>query len=107
VELVRAQDPELCIDGEMHADTALSVDSQENLFAFCELKGPANVLIFPNLSAGLLAAQLTTHLGQAEALGPVTLGFSKPVSVLHLSSDVQDVVNATALTVVQCLDGTL
>lgn len=107
IELVRAQDPSLCIDGEMHAETALSKTTQDELFEFCELKGQANVLIFPNLSAGLAAAQLTTRLGQAESIGPLTLGFDKPVNVLHLSSDVGDVVNATAITVIECLDGSL
>jgi malate dehydrogenase (oxaloacetate-decarboxylating)(NADP+) len=106
-ELVRAQDPELCIDGEMQFDTAYSKDMQDEFFPFCELKGRANVLVFPNLASGLLAAKMVTRMGQAERIGPLTLGLSKPVNVLHLSSDVEDVVNATAITVIECLDGTL
>ena len=106
-ELVRAQDPELCIDGEMQFDTAFSKEMQEEFFPFCDLKGRANVFVFPNLAAGLLAAKLVTQLGNAEKIGPLTLGLSKPVNVLHLSCDVEDVVNATAITVIECLDGTL
>jgi malate dehydrogenase (oxaloacetate-decarboxylating)(NADP+) len=107
VELVKAKDPELCIDGELQVDTALSKSMQEDLFPFCELKGPANVLIFPSLSSGLIGAKIATRLGGAESIGPLTIGFNKPLNVLHLSSDVEDVVNATAITVIECLDGVL
>jgi len=98
-ELVRAQDPGLCIDGEMQFDTAFSKEMQEEFFPFCELKGRANVFV--------IAAKLVTRLANAEKIGPLTLGLSKPVNVLHLSCDVEDVVNATAITVIECLDGTL
>ena len=80
---------------------------QNEFFSFCDLKGPANVLVFPNLSAGLIAAKMVTRFGQCEKIGPLTLGFSKPVNVLHLSCDVEDVVNATVITIIECLDGTL
>ncbi len=107
LELVKAKDPGLCIDGEMQADTALSKEIQDELFPFCELKGPANVLVFPNLDAGLVGAKLVMQLGNAERIGPLTIGFSKPVNVLNLSSTVDDIVNATAITVIECFDGTL
>jgi len=107
VELVKRLDPSLCVDGEMQVDTALSPEVQENLFPFCELKGRANVLIFPNLAAGLIAAKLVTRLGNVESIGPLTLGFHKPVNVLYLSCTAEEVVNATAITVIECLDGTL
>jgi malate dehydrogenase (oxaloacetate-decarboxylating)(NADP+) len=107
VDLVQAQDPTLVIDGEMQIDTALSGEIQEELFPFCELKGRANVLIFPNLAAGLIAAKLTPRIGNAEMIGPLTIGLSKPVNVLHLAARVEDVVNAAAITVIECVDGML
>jgi malate dehydrogenase (oxaloacetate-decarboxylating)(NADP+) len=107
VELIHEQDPNLCVDGEMQVDTALSKELQDDLFPFCELKGAANVMVFPNLAAGLSAAKLMTWLGQAESIGPLSLGFSKPVNSLYLSCDVDDVVNATSITVIECLDGAL
>ena len=107
VELVRAQDSSLTVDGEMQIDTALSKEIQDELFPFCELKGKANVLVFPNLAAGLTAAKLAPRIGHTEMIGPLTIGLSKPVNVLHLASNVEDVVNATAITVIECLDGTL
>ena len=107
VELIRAQDSSLVVDGEMQVDTALSKEIQDDLFPFCDLKGKANVLIFPNLAAGLIAAKLTPHISNAEVIGPLTIGLSKPINVLHLASKVEDVVNATVITVIECLDGTL
>ena len=107
IELVRAADPNLVIDGEMQADTALWKELQEELYPFCELKGPANVLIFPDLSAGLIGVKLLSRLGNVEFIGPLTLGFSKPVNALQLSCTVDDVVNATVITVLECIDGTL
>jgi malate dehydrogenase (oxaloacetate-decarboxylating)(NADP+) len=104
VELIHEQDSTLCADGEMQVDTALVPELQQELFPFCTLNGKANVFIFPNLAAGLLGTKLTTLLGKAERIGPLTLGLSKPVNVLHLSSTVEDVVNATAMTVIECLD---
>src|SRR5262249_44481038 len=107
VEIARRLDPDLCIDGEMRADTALSKAIQDERFEFCALKGPANVLIFPDLNSANIAAHLMNRAGGAEAIGPLTLGLSKPVNVLHPSCDVEDVVNATAVTVIECLDGGL
>ncbi|MBN2560859.1 MAG: NADP-dependent malic enzyme [Phycisphaerae bacterium] len=107
VEIVRQTDPDLCIEGEMQADTAVCASIQESTFPFCELKGPANVLIFPNLAAGNAAAKLLHRIGGAESIGPLTLGFSKPINVLHPSCDVEEVVNGAAITVIECLDGTL
>jgi malate dehydrogenase (oxaloacetate-decarboxylating)(NADP+) len=107
VDIVRARDPELCVDGEMQADTAVCQSIQERNFPFCQLKGPANVLIFPTLASGNIAEKLVNRLGGTEVIGPLTLGLSKPINVLHPSCDVEDVVNATAITVIECLDGTL
>jgi len=106
-QLVRERDPDLCVDGEMQADTAVSPAIQAQNFPFCELKGRANVLIFPSLASGNIAARLIYRLGKAESIGPLTLGLSKPINVLHPSCDVEDVINATAITVIECLDGTI
>ena len=54
-----------------------------------------------------ISGKLSEITRSVESVGPLTVGFSKPVNVLHLSSDLQDVVNATAITVIECLDGVL
>lgn len=107
VKLAREWRPELCIDGEMQADTAVSPEIQGRSFPFCELGGRANVLIFPDLASGNITAKLLQHIGGAEAIGPLTLGLSKPVNVLHPSCDVEDVVNAAAMTVIECVEGVM
>ena len=85
----------------------MSESIQSRNFPFCELKGRANVLIFPDLACGTIAQKLVNRLGGVEAIGPLTMGFAKPINVLHPACDVEDVVNASAITVIECLDGTL
>jgi malate dehydrogenase (oxaloacetate-decarboxylating)(NADP+) len=99
VALVRQQDPSLVIDGEMQADTAVDGKILSETFPFSALKGPANVLIFPNLSAGNIAYKLLHHLGGATAIGPILVGMAQPVHILEMGADVQDIVNMAAVAV--------
>jgi malate dehydrogenase (oxaloacetate-decarboxylating)(NADP+) len=96
--LVKKTRPDLMIDGEMQADVALEPALREE-WAFSDLKGPANVLIFPNLDAGNIAYKLLASFGGAEAVGPILLGMRKPVTVLQRNSSVESVVNMAAITV--------
>ena len=100
VQLLRQRDPSLIVDGEMQADTALDEEILQRDYPFSALKSPANVLIFPTLSAGNIAYKLLNHLGGATAIGPILLGMSRPVHVLERGADVQDIVNMTAVAVV-------
>ncbi len=100
VDLVRAIDPELEIDGEMQADTAVDAVKLRAVYPFTRLKGPANVLIFSRLSAANAAYKLLDKLGGADAIGPVLLGMAKPVHVLQRGCSVQDVMNLATVAVV-------
>ena len=60
----------------------------------------ANVLIFPNLSAGNIAYKLLHHLGGATAIGPILVGMRRPVHVLEQGAGIQDIVNMAAVAVV-------
>jgi malate dehydrogenase (oxaloacetate-decarboxylating)(NADP+) len=104
VELLRQRDPKLMVDGEMQADTAVSAATLTESFPFSALKEPANVLIFPNLSAGNIAYKLLHHLGGATAIGPILIGMAKPVHVLEQGADVQDIVNMAAVAVMDAQD---
>jgi len=97
--LARAADPSLVVDGEMQADTALDERVQRERYPFGALRGEANVLIFPNLSAGNIAYKLLHHLGGAAAIGPILVGMNRPVHVLEQGADVQDIVNMAAVAV--------
>jgi len=101
VEIVRTRRPELIIDGEMQADTAVSEEILNRLFPFNRLGAPANVLIFPNLDAGNAAYKLLNHIGGAKAVGPILMGISKPFNVVQRDTDMENVVNVIAFTVAQ------
>jgi len=99
-ELVKQRDPSLIIDGEMMADTAVVPEILERDYPFSTLKGGANVLIFPDLNSANMAYKLLMRVGGAEAIGPILLGLSKPAYVLPRGAEVEDIVNITALAVV-------
>jgi malate dehydrogenase (oxaloacetate-decarboxylating)(NADP+) len=98
VEIVRERDPELLIDGEMQADTAVVPELVEDHFRFSRIK-EANVLVFPNLDAANASYKLLSRLGGAEALGPILHGMAKPVHVIPTGAEVRDIVNMAALAV--------
>ena len=100
VAIIRERAPGLMVDGEMQADTAVVPDIIEQTYPFSTLKGGANVLIFPNLEAGNIAYKLLARIGGAEAIGPILMGLSKPVHVLQRGAEVSDIVNMTAIAVV-------
>lgn len=100
VQLLRERDPSLVVDGEMQADTAVEPAILRRDYPFSALKERANVLIFPNLSAGNIAYKLLNHLGGATAIGPILVGMRRPVHVLERGADVQDIVNMAAVAVV-------
>jgi len=100
VQLVRQRDPSLVVEGEMQADTTTDPEIIQRDYPFSALKEQANVLIFPNLSAGNIAYKLCHHLGGATAIGPILVGMARPVHVLERGADVQDIVHMAAVAVV-------
>ena len=101
VKLVRLQEPDLMIDGEMQANTAIVPDIIESTYNFSTLRGGANVLIFPDLSSANIAYKLCAELARADAIGPVLIGLSKSAHVLRHGCDVEDIVNMTAIAVAE------
>jgi len=98
---LHSENPEILVDGEMQANTALDADLRQELFPFCKLGAEnANVFIFPALSSGNIAYKMVQSLGISEAIGPVLLGFRKSVHVLQLGSSVREIVNMINLAVV-------
>ena len=100
VNLVKTRRPDLVIDGELEADAAVTPELLQDIFPFSTLQKSANVLIFPNLEAGNIAYRLLMRLGGAEAIGPILMGLSKPIHVLHRAAQVNDIVNVAAIAVV-------
>jgi malate dehydrogenase (oxaloacetate-decarboxylating)(NADP+) len=101
--LIRAQAPDLQVDGEMHGDAALSENVRKGVFPNSRLKGEANLLIMPTLDAANISFNLLKAAsGGGVTLGPILLGVAKPVHILTQSATVRRIVNMTALTVVDC-----
>ena len=101
LELVRAKDRALEIDGEMQADTALNEEIRARIFPNSTLRGSANVFVFPNLAAANIAYNMVRQLTDGVAIGPILMGLSKSAHVLTAASTVRRVVNLTAIACVE------
>ncbi|HUO55337.1 MAG TPA: NADP-dependent malic enzyme [Rhodoblastus sp.] len=101
MEIIRESAPDLEVDGEMAADTALSQDVRNLVLPGSRLKGEANVLIMPDLSSANIAYQMTKMMTDALPVGPILLGAAKPAHVLTPSITARGVVNMTAVAVVE------
>jgi malate dehydrogenase (oxaloacetate-decarboxylating)(NADP+) len=97
VKLARKKQPDLEIDGEMEVDLAM-LQEERNEFPFTTLTDEANVFVFPNLDAANIGYKLLWRLAGAEVIGPVLLGMNKPVNILQMHSDVQNIVSLAAVT---------
>jgi malate dehydrogenase (oxaloacetate-decarboxylating)(NADP+) len=103
--LIEQRAPDLDVDGEMQADTALSIVARQRVTSHCRIQGPANVLIFPNLDAGSTALQLTRVIADALPVGPILIGPAKPAHVLTPSVTARGIVNMTAIAAVEAAGG--
>jgi len=100
-DLVRAKAPELEIDGEMQADSALNEEIRARIFPNSLLRGHANVFVFPNLDAANIAYNMVRQMTDGVAIGPILMGVSKPAHVLTPASTVRRVVNISAIACVE------
>ncbi|HEU4319230.1 MAG TPA: NADP-dependent malic enzyme [Acidimicrobiia bacterium] len=102
VEIFRAARPDVQVDGEMQADSAVISELMESRRPGGSLFGrAANVLVFPNLTSANASYKLLNRLGGAEVIGPILSGLSKTVHVLQRDASVSDVVNMTAIAVAE------
>lgn len=99
LKIIRERRPDLVVDGEMQADTALSPQIVDERFPFSRVRG-ANVLIFPNLDASTAAFKVLAELGGAYVLGPVLLGLERSVHPLPPAADAQSIMLLSALAAV-------
>lgn len=101
VSYIHENYPHVVVDGELQADFALNPEMLAKEFPFSKLNGKkTNVLIFPNLESANITYKLLKEVYKAESLGPIILGFSKPVHVMQLGASVDEMVNMAALAVV-------
>ncbi|HLJ20304.1 MAG TPA: phosphate acyltransferase, partial [Stellaceae bacterium] len=101
VEIVRQRAPDLAVDGELQASTALMEEMLNGTYPFNRLQQEANILIFPSLEAGNIGYKLVQQLANAEVVGPILVGMRKPAFVMQRGDEVKDIVNLAALAVVE------
>ncbi len=101
LDLILARAPDMLVEGEMQADTALSELIRDRVLPHARFKGEANVLLMPNLDAANIAYQFTKILADALPVGPILMGAAKPAHVLTPSITARGIVNMTAVAVVE------
>ena len=97
---LRDQVPDLEVEGEMHADSAVSPVLRQRVFPNARLSGAANLLVYPNLEAANGAFNLLKAAGDGLAVGPLLVGAAKPVHIVTPSISARGLVNMSALAVV-------
>ena len=101
VAILHRDHPDLVVDGDMQANFAINNEMLSEHFPFSKLVGAAaNTLIFPYLTAGNIAYKLIQELAGAEAIGPILMGLDKSIHVLQMGSSVNEIVNMTAIAVI-------
>ncbi len=104
VETLHKTYPEMVVDGEMQVTFALNKDLRDKKFPFSKLAGKnVNTLIFPNLSSANVAYKMLIEMGLAETIGPIQMGLNKPIHILDVESSVRDIVNMTAIAVLDAI----
>jgi malate dehydrogenase (oxaloacetate-decarboxylating)(NADP+) len=104
VARVQAQKPDLAIDGEMQVNFALNKNLRDKIYPFTRLKGKdVNTLVFPNLSSANSAYKLLQEMTDFESIGPIQMGLNKPIHFTDVESSVRDIVNVTAVAVIDAI----
>ncbi len=104
LKILHIKEPDLQVEGEMHADSALNEEVRDRVFPFSKLRGEANVFVMPNLDAANISFQLVRSLSNATPVGPILLGAAKPVHILTPSITSRGITNMTAIAAVDAQD---
>jgi phosphate acetyltransferase len=101
LKIIKTKKPDLVVDGELQLDAAVVPTVAQKKAPGSPVAGKANVLVFPDLNAGNIGYKLVQRFAGAEAYGPFLQGFARPVSDLSRGCSVADIVNTSAVTLVQ------
>ena len=101
VSILHRRHPDMDVDGELQTDFALNDEMLRERFPFSKLVGKkVNALIFPNLDSANITYKLLKELNEADSIGPIMMGMRKPVHILQLGASVDEIVNMSAIAVI-------
>ncbi|MDC1320463.1 phosphate acyltransferase, partial [Flavobacteriaceae bacterium] len=101
VKYLHRSSPDLIVDGELQTDFALNNEMRNDIFPFSKLSSKkVNTLIFPNLDSANITYKLLKELNKADNIGPIMMGLKKPVHILQLDASVDEIINMTAIAVI-------
>lgn len=100
LEIIKDQSPDLEVEGEMHADAALSEEIRSRIFPNSTLEGRANLFIMPSIDAANIAYNMVKVLSNGLSVGPILMGTTKPAHIVTPSISVRGLVNMAALAAV-------
>ncbi len=101
--ILREKHPDLLVEGEMHADAALSQDVRDRLFKGAAFEGEANLLVCPDLNSANIAYNMTKMLADGLPVGPMLVGTNYPAHILTESTTVRGIVNMAAFASVEAM----
>jgi malate dehydrogenase (oxaloacetate-decarboxylating)(NADP+) len=96
VRILEARKVDFEFDGDMQAGVALNYELMQDVYPFCRLSGPANVLVMPTLHSASITSGMLGEMGGGTVIGPILVGLSKPIQIVPLGSTVNDLVNIAA-----------
>lgn len=104
VDYMQKECPDLAIDGEMQVNFAMDKKLRDEKYPFTRLKGlDVNTLVFPNLSSANSGYKLIQAMSETEVIGPIQMGLNKPIHFTDIESSVRDIVNITAIAVIDAI----
>jgi len=104
VQLVKERYPDLAVEGEMHADAALSEETRNRVFPNANYRGGANLMVMPNLDSANITYNMIKAVGDGLPVGPILMGLNKPAHVVTESTTVRGIVNLCAIAAVDAID---
>ena len=104
IDIIQREYSDLAIDGEMQVKFAMNKEARDERYPFTRLKGKdVNTLIFPNLSSANATYQLIQSMSETEVIGPIQMGLNKPIHFTDCEASVRDIVNITAVAVIDAI----
>ena len=103
-EIIRSKYPNLAVEGEMHADAALSEVTRARIFPNAAFDGSANLLMMPNLDAANITYNMVKTVSDGLPVGPILMGLRRPAHVVTESTTVRGIVNLCAIAAVDAID---